>query len=132
MIHAVVVGNLGGDPELKFSQSGTQILSFSVASTDGYSDKKTTTWVRCALFGKRGESLSQMLGKGDRVAVRGSMRQREFTDKHGEVKRSLELTCDDVELLGGRDRGERVANDGRNHEKQAARAADPFTDDLPF
>lgn len=128
-IHATAIGNLGADPELKFTQGGKPVLNMSVACASGYGDKKVTTWLRVAVFGQRGEALSRMLGKGDRVACVGVVSTREYTSKTGEQRSVLEMLCSEVELLGGRPR------DGASHEQPTparAKSDDPFSDDLPF
>jgi len=102
MIHATVIGRLGRDPETK-EVGGDTVASFSVASDQGYGEKKTTNWVRVSVWGKRGLKLAQMLTKGDRVAVRGSL---ETSEKDG--KTYLSIRADEVELLGGQT-GERPA-----------------------
>jgi single-strand DNA-binding protein len=95
MIHAFVVGRLGRNPEPVKAEAGG--CSFSVASDQGWGDKKSTNWVRVTIWGKRGEKLSTMLGKGSRVGVRG-----ELTTREHEGKQYLELRADEVELLDGK------------------------------
>lgn len=129
-IHATAIGNLGADPELKFTQGGKPVLNMSVGCSSGYGDKKTTTWLRVAVFGQRAEALSRMLGKGERVACVGVVSTREYTSKTGEQRSVLEMLCSEVELLGGRSR-----DGGGSHEpsqQRSAKSDDPFTDDLPF
>ena len=95
-------GNVGNDPDLKYAQSGTAILGFSVA-TRSY-DKQAgeqTTWLRCSLFGKRAESMGAHLKKGSSVFVRGSLRVREY-EAQGEKRTSLDVAVDDVEFVGGK------------------------------
>jgi single-strand DNA-binding protein len=68
-----ITGGLGRDAELKTTQSGDDILSFSVGSSQGYGDKKTTNWFRCTVWGKRGRSIAQYLTKGTKVTVQGEL-----------------------------------------------------------
>ena len=68
-----ITGGLGRDAELKSTQSGDDILSFSVGSSQGYGDKKTTNWFRCTVWGKRGRSIAQYLTKGTKVTVQGEL-----------------------------------------------------------
>lgn len=100
MISATVIGNLGRDAELR-SAGSTSVVSFNVASTEKGKDGETTTWIKCSLFGQRAEKIVGYLSKGTKVACRGSLSQRQYTGKDGEVKSSLELKADDVEFLGG-------------------------------
>jgi single-strand DNA-binding protein len=101
MIAGVVTGNLGRDAELKDAGS-TRLLSFSVASTSREKGEKITTWVRCTLWGVRGEKLAQYLTKGTKVAVSGEFSLHEYNGKT-----SLQARVSDVELLGGGNRQDR-------------------------
>lgn len=92
MIHAFVVGRLGRNPEQVKAEAGG--CSFSIASDQGWGEKKSTNWIRVTVWGKRGEKLSLMLNKGSRVGVRGELTTREY-----EGKTQLELRADEVELL---------------------------------
>lgn len=99
----IAVGRLGNDAEQRFLDSGTAILSFSVAVDVGFGDKKMTQWYRCALFGKRAEgSLKDYLTKGQQVVIEGSPKLNEYTTKDGDSKASIEVNLDDVTLVGGR------------------------------
>ena len=87
-----ITGSLGRDAELKSTQSGDNVLSFSVASSQGYGDNKTTNWYRCTLWGKRGSSIAQYLTKGTKVTVYG-----EFSTSEYEGKTQLNLRVYEVE-----------------------------------
>lgn len=76
-----VTGGLGRDAELKTTQSGDDILSFSVGSTQGYGERKTTNWFRCTVWGKRGRSIAQYLTKGTKVTVQGELSIGEYDGK---------------------------------------------------
>jgi single-strand DNA-binding protein len=107
MIHGMIAGNLGGNAELRQTKDGQSVCSFSVASSTKVKGNKVTTWVRCSMWGKRGESLSQFLNKGTQVAVVGELTMRTY-EQGGETKTSLECRVDDVALMGGKnDSGER-------------------------
>lgn len=95
MISSVVTGNLGRDAELRDAGS-TTVCSFSVASTSKVKGEKVTTWVRCSLFGRRGEALSPYLTKGTKVAVSGELRTHEHNGKT-----YLELNVSELDLMGG-------------------------------
>jgi single-strand DNA-binding protein len=99
MISAVVAGNIGKDAELR-SAGSTSVCSFSVASSSKAKGEEVTTWVRCSLFGKRGEALVQYLTKGKSVCVSGGLTTREY-----EGKAYVELRVDDVKLMGGKESG---------------------------
>lgn len=115
MIHATIIGRLGRDPETKDTGNGV-VTSFSVASDQGYGEKRTTNWVRVSLWGERGKKLAGMIGKGDRIAARGAL---ETAEKDG--KTYLQMRADELELLGGR------------AESRPAKATDAgFDDGMPF
>ncbi len=116
MIHAVVIGNLGADPELKYGQDGTPILNLRVAASsrqkvDG-EWKDVATWCSVAVFGKRGESLAKILDKGTRVAVRGALSVREYDKRDGGRGYSIDVRADEVELLGSKGDGAGGARPG--------------------
>lgn len=126
-------GNLGKDADQRFTPSGDSIVNFSVAVKAGFGDKATTTWVRCGMWGKRGESVLQYLNKGQLVGISGEASLREY-DKDGVKNYSLEVRVNDLTLLG---RAEGGAKDSQP--KQASRQAAPptgglgdFEDDIPF
>jgi single-strand DNA-binding protein len=96
-------GNLGRDVETRQTANGTTVATFPIAVSSGYGDNKKTTWVRCALFGKRAEGgLIQYLAKGTQVAVTGEISLNEFTDKEGQQRSSLELRVNELDLIGGK------------------------------
>lgn len=97
----VVYGRLGQDAELK-ALDRSSVLSFSLASDVGYGDKKSTLWLRCSLWGKRGENLLDYMTKGTAVCACGSLSQREWEDKEGNARTTLEVTCQDVWLVGSK------------------------------
>ena len=124
MISATVAGHLGKDAELRYTQDGGPVLNFSVASTE----KKDgpTTWVRCALFGKRGEAVAQYLKKGTPVCVSGGLTMREF-ESQGEKRTSLDMRVDGLKLMG-------IAKSGDDAQRGAPTRSTRETsdDELPF
>lgn len=94
--------NLGNDAETKYLPSGEGITTFSAPLTSGYGDKKTTTWLRASIFGKRGETLKPMLLKGTLVAIQGEFAIRTYVGKDGVEKSSPEVNVREVTLLGGK------------------------------
>lgn len=117
MLKASVIGNLGNDPEMKYSASGSPFLRFNVASNfrartpEGQWEDKTE-WVRCTVFGQRAESLNQYLRKGMRVFVDGRLEARPWTDQQGNVRAGLELVASDVEFMSSRSEDEQRASGG--------------------
>jgi single-strand DNA-binding protein len=95
-----IAGQLGKDAETRYLPNGDPVASFSVADSQG--KDKDPIWWRCSLFGKRAESLSQYLTKGQSVTVVGTVTQRSYTDKQGQQATAVEVRVQDVALQGGR------------------------------
>src|SRR3954471_6292984 len=117
MLKATIIGNLGNDPDMRYSASGSPLLRFNVASNyrtrtpEGeYQDK--TEWVRVTVFGQRAETLSQYLKKGSRVYVEGRLEARPWTDQQGQIRPGLEVTALDVEFMSSRSDDEQRAGGG--------------------
>lgn len=132
-------GPLGKDAETKFIKSGEAVVTFSVAVTSGYGDKKATTWARCEMWGKRGESVAPYLMKSQLVGVSGELTNREYTDKDGNKRYSLDVRVNDLTLLGKKD-GASAPQEPREQRKPAEKPAQQssgggfgdFDDDIPF
>ena len=90
-------GRLVADPQPVKSVGSSQVLNFRVASDVGFGDRKTTLWLSCAVWGKRAESLSNVLAKGQFVCVSGELSQREY-EKDGQSRTSLELRVAELDL----------------------------------
>lgn len=95
-----IAGQLGKDAESRFLPNGDPVTSFSVADSQGRD--KPTIWWNCSLFGKRGESLAQYLTKGQAVTVSGTVSEREWNDKDGNKRKSMDIRVADVALQGGK------------------------------
>jgi single-strand DNA-binding protein len=116
-----ISGSLGRDAEIKNLQSGDVICNFSIADSMGRD--KGTIWWNCSLYGKRGESLAQYLTKGQAVTVNGIVTEREWTDKDGVIRKSIEVRVNDVALQGGK----------KEAEPKPERYVEPVAEeDLPF
>lgn len=127
------VGNLGKDAETRYLQSGDPVVSFSVGVKSGYGDKATTTWARCSMFGKRGESVAPYLVKGQQVAISGEASLREYTDKQGQTRASLEVRVNDLTLVGGkRDSQPAQQQAPRQQAAQQQSGGMDMDDDIPF
>lgn len=95
-----IAGNLTKDAEIRHLQNGDAVTSFGLADNLGR-DKGAIFW-NCSLFGKRGEALAQYLTKGTPVTVSGSITEREWVDKEGHTRKSMDVRVNDVALHGGR------------------------------
>lgn len=107
MLKASVIGNLGSDPELRYSPSGAPSLRANVASnfrarTPEGEWEDRTEWVRVIIFGQRAESLAQYLKKGMRVFVDGRLEARPWTDRDNRVRAGLEIVASEIEFVGPR------------------------------
>lgn len=137
----IVVGNLGGDPEMRYMPDGTAVTNFSLASNRRWTDGATgqprdeTTWFRVSVWRKQAETVNQYLSKGSKVLVEGRMRPdpatggpRTFTRQDGTVGASYEITADTVRFLSSREEDGSYSDDGGSY--QGAPAAEE--DDIPF
>ena len=106
-----IVGYLGRDPELRYTPQGTPVCDFSIATTERRKDKSGefqdhTTWFRVSLFGRQAEVASQYLSKGRQVYVEGTLTQREYTDKEGNARTSLDVRGSDIQFISSSADGE--------------------------
>lgn len=96
-------GHLGRDSEVKYAPSGTAICSFPVAVKTGYGQNEKTTWVQCALFGKRAEGeLPKYLVKGAQVCITGEVSLNEWQAQDGTNKAAIRVAVDKLDLIGGK------------------------------
>ena len=142
----ILIGNLGADPELKYTPSSRALCNLRIATTDVFKDKsgqrqERTEWHNVDLWGKPAESLKEYLVKGKQVYVEGRIQTDEYTDKDGIKRKSTKVRCDKVVLLGsgsgrgggmsrssgGDDMGGHASGPGHDAPDQ------PLTDDdIPF
>lgn len=115
----IIVGNLGRDPELRYTPQGTAVCQFSVATNERRRDKSgeqqdITTWFRVTAWGKQAENVSKYLSKGRRVYVEGRLHMEEWTDREGKARQTLEVNASDVQFLdsGGEMEGIPVRQSG--------------------
>ncbi|HLM74295.1 MAG TPA: single-stranded DNA-binding protein, partial [Polyangiaceae bacterium] len=106
----MLLGNLGADPELRFTQGGQAVLNLRIATTETYLDKdkvrkERTDWHNVVVWGKRGEALAKILGKGSSIFVEGSLRTSSYDDRDGNKRYKTEVVAQNVLLTGGRGRG---------------------------
>ena len=106
----ILVGNLGNDPDVKYTQAGMAITRISLATTSVRKDKdgnqqERTEWHRVVFFGKLGEIAGEYLRKGSSVYVEGSLRYDKYTGQDGVEKYSTDIVADDMQMLGGRGEG---------------------------
>jgi single-strand DNA-binding protein len=102
----ILVGNLGRDPELRYTAQGTPVCSFTLATNEKRKDKAgetqdVTTWFRVTLWGRQAETASQYLTKGRPVYIEGRLRLEEWTDRDGKARYTLEVHATDMQFIGG-------------------------------
>jgi single-strand DNA-binding protein len=147
----ILVGNLGADPEVRFTPSGQAVANFRIATSENWTDKagqkqERTEWHRIVVWGKLGELCGEYLAKGRQCFVEGRLQTREWTDKENKKNYTTEVVASNVVFLGG-PRGEAGAGNGRprvrNGDEYAAPAHAPeemvhatngasAEDDIPF
>ena len=139
----MIIGNLGRDPEMRYTPTGRPVTQFSVAVNQSTKNQQTgewieeTDWFRVSVFGDRAERAAEQLRKGNRVFVEGRFRTREFEGRDGQKRTSLEITADSLVSLERRTREGDEGTFGGDVPSGAARPrparpeADDL-DDLPF
>src|SRR3954451_24830492 len=111
MLKCQIVGNIGSDPEVRYTAEGKARLTFNVASNGRTRNpagewQDATEWVRCTVFGPRAETLSAHLVRGPRVYVDGKLESRPWLDRSNQPRAGLELIADSVEFVSSRQRDE--------------------------
>ena len=137
----ILVGHLGRDPELRYTQSGQAVANFSLATTESYGKRdggreERTEWHRIVAWGRLAEICAEYLSKGRQVYIEGRIQTREWEDREGEKRRTTEIVARDMQMLGRR--GETVSTDESPGEpaEDAGTTGDSNTpqadDDIPF
>lgn len=106
----ILIGNLGRDPELRYTQGGTAVCTLSIATTRSYNNRNNerveeTEWHRVVVWSKQAEFCNQYLTKGRQVYIEGRLQTRSYDDKDGIKRYSTEVVADTVQFLGGRGGG---------------------------
>ena len=131
---AILVGNLGADPEIRYTPSGTAVTNFRIATSETRTNKEgvketTTEWHRIVAFGKLAEICGEYLAKGKQVYVEGRLQTRSWEDRDGNKRQTTEIVAGTMQMLGrAGDRGEvpqdsTVTKGGEDS---------PIDDDVPF
>lgn len=158
---AIIVGNLGRDPEVRYSANGAAITNITVATSDVWKDKNTgenqerTEWHRIVFFGRLAEIAGEYLKKGSQVYIEGRIQTRKWQDQSGQDRYTTEIVANEMQMLGGRGgqgepQYESVSGGGRGSSSRAgggqggtsgsagggagggAPEFDDFDDDIPF
>jgi single-strand DNA-binding protein len=148
----IIIGNLGRDPEIKYTQSNVPVANFSVATTESWKDKNSgewqekTEWHRIVAWRHLAERAERYLKKGKQVYIEGRIETRKWTGKDGNDRYTTEIVAQQLMLLGRRDEGEGGGGGGSGQKQSGPKASGDFTppdmpsgdsgtdedDDLPF
>ena len=138
--YTIIIGNVGRDPELRYTQGGDAVCSFSVAVTTAWNDRQTgerrekTKWYRVSAWRKLAETCNTYVRKGMQIMIAGTVEAHGFTNNAGEAAASLELTAQTVQFLGRRE----GAQEGNTGDREQSGDSEDFAppprdpDDIPF
>lgn len=124
------IGNLGKDPEIRYTQNGTAVANFSIACTEKWKDNEHTEWVRLVAWQKLAEIVQQYLHKGDKIYVEASARTRKFQDQSGADRYITEYRVNDLIMLGSPG-GQQQSSQQRQDQRPAETAQQTEFDDGP-
>jgi single-strand DNA-binding protein len=144
----ILIGNLGSDPEVRYTPNNSPVVTVSIATSTSWRDKQSgeaqerTEWHRVVFFNRLAEIVNEYLRKGSKVYVEGSLRTRKWTDKSGAEKYTTEIIANEMQMLDGRGAGQGSSSMGDHHEAatigsasagpSAAHSNADFDDDIPF
>ena len=143
----ILIGNLGNDPDIRYTASGAAVANISLATAETWRDKETgdqqerTEWHRIVFFGRLAEIVGEYLKKGSQIYVEGRLQTRKWQDKEGNDRYTTEIVANEMQMLGSRG----VSGGQPNHDKpppasekdsgqtsSKVRTDEDFDDDIPF
>ena len=133
----ILIGNLGGDPELRQTPSGTSVATFTLATNETWTDKdgqrqERTEWHRIVAWSRLAEICGQYLRKGRQVYIEGRLQTRSWEDKQGNQRKTTEIVAQNMQMLGGRGPDQGGAGGGEETPQFATETIKADDDDLPF
>jgi single-strand DNA-binding protein len=146
----ILIGNLGNDPDVRYTASGAAVANISLATAESWRDKESgeqqerTEWHRVVFFGRLAEIVAEYLKKGSQIYVEGRLQTRKWQDKEGKDRYSTEIVANEMQMLGSRSGGgsnqsydqsppDDDTSSGNKSQKTAAKPKDDdFDDDIPF
>lgn len=137
----ILIGNLGADPDKRFTGSGATVTTFNIATTERWNDKQgqkqeDTQWHRIVVWGKQAENCAQYLSKGRPVYIEGRLQTRQWDDKEGNKRYTTEIVAQRVQFLGSRQdgaqTGESAAPAPADFNPGFADGGSSGSDDVPF
>ncbi|MEE2984108.1 MAG: single-stranded DNA-binding protein [Pseudomonadota bacterium] len=143
---ATLIGNLGADPEIRYTTNGSAVANVRLATAESWRDKETgeqqerTEWHRVVFFGRLAEIVEQYLRKGSQVYVEGRIQTRKWQDRDGNDRYTTEIVANEMQMLGGRGAGGGAPAKSDDAPASASSPApgpseqptDDFDDDIPF
>lgn len=131
----ILVGNLGADPEIRYTPSGTAVANFNIATSENWTNKEgqketKTEWHKIVTFGKLAEICGEYLAKGKQVYVEGRIQTRQWDDRDGNKRYTTEIVANTMQMLGRP--GEKPQDAPQGEPPQAGEPAPPELDDVPF
>lgn len=135
----ILVGNLGNDPDVRYTSSGSAIANMTVATSETWKDKQTgdknekTEWHRVVLFSRLGEIAGEYLRKGSKVYIEGRLQTRKWQDKNGQDRYTTEIIANDLQMLDSKGSQEQShPQHSQPSQSQSEQGYDDFSDDIPF
>ena len=130
-----LIGNVGSDPEMRYTPNGNPVTSFSVATNRRYTtsegeQREETEWFRVSAWNRLSETCNQYVVKGMRVYVEGSFSSREWTDQEGQTRTSLEINCNEIRFLSRNNTDQAMQN--QNETGTSAPVTGGSVEDLPW
>ena len=141
---AIILGNVGNDPELKYTASGNAIANISIATSESWKDKQTgqkqekTEWHKVSAFGRLAEIIGEYVKKGSKVYIEGKIQTRKWQDKNGEDRYTTEIVANELQLLDSRSDTQaqapqqQIPQAPRTHSAPPPPDMDAFDFDIPF
>jgi len=133
----ILLGNLGGDPEMRYLPSGVAVASFSLATTETYTNKEgekvtKTEWHKIVAYRRLGEICGEFLSKGKQVYIEGKIQTRSWDDREGVKKYKTEIIADTMQMLGSKGSGGGAPSSGSNPSPAPSSSSSGDLDDVPF
>jgi single-strand DNA-binding protein len=140
----ILIGNVGNDPDMRYTANGGAVCNLSVATTDSWRDKQSgenqerTEWHRVVMFGKLGEIAGEYLRKGSKVYIEGRLQTRKWQGKDGQDRYTTEIVANDMQMLDSKGGGSAsydsapASKPAPQQQPASAPPVDDFDDDIPF
>ena len=135
----ILIGRLGADPEVRYTNTGTAVANFNMATSVNFTDKngrktEKTEWHRIVAFGKLGEICGEYLAKGKQIYIEGRLQTREWEDRDGNKRRTTEIVAGTMQMLGarGQESGYGGGSQSGGNSYDDFKPPTPPDDDIPF